>query len=382
MEEKVSSNESTMDEEIIDLHQSILPTVSNYTQMKLGDLSKSYNYVAVDGGVLRVSYDESFRESPAQSLPSSTQSSTRAPKSASPSLPGSRRNIRPGMADREKSISSRALSAMGRSGIVNQSSVRFLGDSARGSSRFSVKNIKDRQSFRGAVKKPTFTQVAAFSESPYDGEEEKFHDETLVSKLVLGEKPGSLILYVDLEHGEEFYSEDKFLDRKRFRPLLSPGHMEVDDSGDIEKGEMVTEHMEIDSRLFRPWNEISGLGETWRAAFQRVLLRTLDKVNAVRVTRFLQFFMVTQTGYEAYLMERLVVALDSLDRKAINIAMAEAMKNRNVSRILLRTSRVTWDYQYHSNNLIRFGRYLDSFQQIFFFTGKYTGPRLFLQDDV
>ena len=137
---------------------------------------------------------------------------------------------------------------------------------------------------------------------------------------------------------------------------------------DIESGLSIVSE-DVNFRSFQTYNEVELLGFLWRWCLKQYILATYDEVNALRITRTLQLFLFTQTGYEAYLICEVIIAFNSKDRKRLSYALCECFKNRNVSRAIVRSLRPTWDYVWHWDTLFKHGKFFDSFQQTFFFTG-------------
>ena len=86
---------------------------------------------------------------------------------------------------------------------------------------------------------------------------------------------------------------------------------------------------------FKCNSEVRIFGGAWRGTLKRILLWSMDKVNALRISRILQFFIPFQTGYEAYLLAQRIEALDSGRKKDIECVMKVTFQNRNVSRLLV-----------------------------------------------
>ena len=131
-------------------------------------------------------------------------------------------------------------------------------------------------------------------------------------------------------------------------------------------------------------NEIgdSCLGQLWRAVLQSILLWSLDDTNALRVTRPLQLFLPFLTGHEAYLLLQVIQAMDTTiqhnnnnnnnntakrkrnQKYALQIALRQAFGNRNVSRILVQTMRVRFDFLWHWSTMVTWNRVFDGWGQL------------------
>ena len=129
-------------------------------------------------------------------------------------------------------------------------------------------------------------------------------------------------------------------------------------------------------------NEIndSHLGQLWRAVLQSILLWSLDDTNALRLTRPLQLFLPFLTGHEAYLMSQVIQAMDNYPHNSSNssnaakrkrdnpyeleMALRQAFGNRNVSRILVQTMRVRFDFLWHWGTMVTWNRVFDGWGQL------------------
>jgi len=128
-------------------------------------------------------------------------------------------------------------------------------------------------------------------------------------------------------------------------------------------------------------NEVDGLGRLWRSCLQHIIQLSIDEVNARRLTRALQLFLPFLTGYESFILSQVIQALDQIGRnkqrfhnkhtrfhrKNLEIALRQAFRNRNVSRILVQSMRVRHDFLWHWSTMVTWNRWFDSWGQIPFF---------------
>lgn len=111
-------------------------------------------------------------------------------------------------------------------------------------------------------------------------------------------------------------------------------------------------------------NEIDSLGTAWRKALRQVLLLTFDSVNALRFTRSLQLFLPFLASHEAYALSELIEAMDKGNKQDIKLALNEAFKNRNVSRILVQNLGSRYDFLWHWSTMISWNRAFDAWGQL------------------
>jgi hypothetical protein len=111
---------------------------------------------------------------------------------------------------------------------------------------------------------------------------------------------------------------------------------------------------ESDFNKFKSFCEVEAFpGLFWRYFLKFLILIGNDRANASRITRTLQFFLFFQTGYEAYLINEVIDSFNSLDFDRLSNALDAAFRNRNVSRIIVRTLRTTWDYFWHTDAMFK-----------------------------
>jgi hypothetical protein len=99
----------------------------------------------------------------------------------------------------------------------------------------------------------------------------------------------------------------------------------------------------------------------------------MDDVNALRLSRLLQFNLHFFTGYEAYLLSRLIEALDNIaadpggnngSRNDLDHILQDAFRNRNVSRSLVQALGPRHDWFYHWGTAVTWNRSFDALGQI------------------
>jgi hypothetical protein len=102
------------------------------------------------------------------------------------------------------------------------------------------------------------------------------------------------------------------------------------------------------------------LGKAWRQVLLHLVVVSFDEVNALRFTRQLQLFLPFLTGHEAFALSLVIQAMDSGSPKEIRAALGRAFTNRNVSRILVQTLRVRYDFLWHWSTMITWNRLFDA----------------------
>jgi hypothetical protein len=102
-------------------------------------------------------------------------------------------------------------------------------------------------------------------------------------------------------------------------------------------------------------------GRMWRAIFRRILVKRVDPVNALRLSRPLQLQIDYVSPLEAHLIGEVIDALDDVAmgvkeaKSKLNKALENALKNRNVGRNLVQSSgsfNILW-HEYTQISYIR-----------------------------
>jgi hypothetical protein len=102
------------------------------------------------------------------------------------------------------------------------------------------------------------------------------------------------------------------------------------------------------------------LGKAWRQVLLHLVVVSFDEVNALRFTRQLQLFLPFLTGHEAFALSLVIQAMDGGSRKEVRAALGRAFTNRNVSRILVQTLRIRYDFLWHWSTMITWNRLFDA----------------------
>jgi len=119
-------------------------------------------------------------------------------------------------------------------------------------------------------------------------------------------------------------------------------------------------------------HEIDVPGRIWRAILQHLVVLTLDKVNAMRYTRFLQLFLPFLTGHESFVLAQVIEAMGLLDdtnnkrhnKETISLVLGQALLNRNVSRILVQSLGPRYDFLWHWGTMMTYNRLFDAWGQL------------------
>ena len=182
---------------------------------------------------------------------------------------------------------------------------------------------------------------------------------------------------LDVENGTSMIvAEEMFLDSDRYRNVdddglvvvaaRTNGPLAMSDTGFFDqRGRSLRDQIHAkDIRDFECSSEVGIFGGAWRGTLKRILLLSMDDVNALRISRILQFFIPFQTGYEAYLLAQLIEALDSGRKKDIAYVMKVAFQNRNVSRLLVQQVGARHDFFWHLFTQITWNRAFDAWGQL------------------
>lgn len=106
-------------------------------------------------------------------------------------------------------------------------------------------------------------------------------------------------------------------------------------------------------------NEITLSGKLWRSVMRKIVLARNDCTNATRITRGLQLFLPFLTGYEAYVLDQVIDAFGKVDdKKQLKYVLSVALKNRNVSRIVLQNLD-RFDILWHNSTRMQSNKILD-----------------------
>ena len=124
---------------------------------------------------------------------------------------------------------------------------------------------------------------------------------------------------------------------KGFQPELPQGQVDVYHQPDV--------HVEI-----------SGLGYVWRWCVKRLILLWGNRTNALRMTRGYQLLLPFLSGYETFLLDQLIGALDSGNKAQLNLALSRCFRNRNVARVIVQQLQGRFDFFWHFHQAIRYNR--------------------------
>lgn len=118
--------------------------------------------------------------------------------------------------------------------------------------------------------------------------------------------------------------------------------------------------------------QIGPLGSAWRTILKKLILLRNDKVNSLMYSRGLQLELPYLTGYESHILRLVIKAFDECSNcldtcndsdmeerteRCLEIVLCRALKNRNVSRILVvNMARFDllwhWDFQHQRNRAL------------------------------
>jgi hypothetical protein len=110
-------------------------------------------------------------------------------------------------------------------------------------------------------------------------------------------------------------------------------------------------------------NEVGVLGGAWRGLVRRLVVLALNDVNALQLSRALQFQLPFQTGFEAYLTSQVIEALDRGDPTEITYVLSVAFLNRNASRAMVQNLGPRYDFLWHLGTAITWNRVFDAWGQ-------------------
>ncbi|CAB9528137.1 expressed unknown protein [Seminavis robusta] len=128
-----------------------------------------------------------------------------------------------------------------------------------------------------------------------------------------------------------------------------------------ESAPATKQEMNSHNGKFVTHNEVrDSLGRAWRAVLVQLVAVSFDETNALRLTRFLQLFLPFLTGHEAFALGQVIEAMDKGKTKDIKDVLKQAFQNRNVSRILVQSLRLRYDFLWHWSTMITWNRLFDS----------------------
>eukprot|EP00526_Cylindrotheca_closterium_P004181 CAMPEP_0113607374 /NCGR_PEP_ID=MMETSP0017_2-20120614/3351_1 /TAXON_ID=2856 /ORGANISM="Cylindrotheca closterium" /LENGTH=2590 /DNA_ID=CAMNT_0000515975 /DNA_START=92 /DNA_END=7861 /DNA_ORIENTATION=- /assembly_acc=CAM_ASM_000147 len=112
-----------------------------------------------------------------------------------------------------------------------------------------------------------------------------------------------------------------------------------------------------DIRDFDFESEVGRIERVWLIALRRNILRNLDVVNGLRLSRQLQNYMPLQSASDAYLIAQIVAALDGkMQGEETSFILDVAFKSRNISRIISTTASAIFDFDEHDYQLLKWIR--------------------------
>lgn len=90
---------------------------------------------------------------------------------------------------------------------------------------------------------------------------------------------------------------------------------------------------------------------------RRKMIRNLDEINCLRLSRQLQYYLPLQSAYDAYLISQLIQALEGkLKAEETNFVLNVAFKSRNISRIISKIVGPNFDFSDHDHQMVSWGR--------------------------
>ena len=111
-------------------------------------------------------------------------------------------------------------------------------------------------------------------------------------------------------------------------------------------------------------DQVGMIGGAWRGALSRLMIAQFSEVNARQMSRILQLFIPFQTGLEALLLCRLIEAFDKEDMEEVRKHLQTALKNRNVSRIVVSNLSTRFDWFWHIHSWMTYNRLMDGWGQL------------------
>jgi hypothetical protein len=171
--------------------------------------------------------------------------------------------------------------------------------------------------------------------------------------------------YKDIETDETFIATtQKFLDPRRYLLLDEDGQVELTETDHVIGGGITAmdgQSLSIDN--LKSYNEVELLGHVWRKVLQWLIQIAQDPVNALRITRGMQFSLPFLSAYEAYVLSEVIAAFDEGSNEALSKALIIAFKCRNVSRIVVQ-QMARFDIFWHQNHQFKYARWYDGFGRV------------------
>jgi hypothetical protein len=147
-------------------------------------------------------------------------------------------------------------------------------------------------------------------------------------------------------------------DNERFFDSGSDGYQDLL----VEASVAMEKLSQTDSNAWvEPFAEMGWLGWLWRWFMLRSILRSMDSVNRLRVTRVLQNSLAFMIGYESFALGGVVRAFDVDDRTHDLYNLKLAFQNRNASRELVVALRSRWDWLWHTGTSVTNSRWFEIF---------------------
>jgi len=201
------------------------------------------------------------------------------------------------------------------------------------------------------------------------------------------------VVYIDLENGDRVVTtSEKFFDPKRYRKLTgdsieeleredtiradqkpmgggnSPEKKQATLTSKLTRQSLLVDGHKPDSRWLENLLELSyeiGTGlYVWRYLLKCLMLVSLDDVNRAQITRTLQVSMPFFTGYEAFILDNLIGALDKGDKGTVGFWLKIGLRNRNVSRTIVQQAGPRWDFLWHLAHQFKRNRWYDGWGQL------------------
>jgi hypothetical protein len=147
------------------------------------------------------------------------------------------------------------------------------------------------------------------------------------------------------------YDNDRFFDAgEGYQELL------------VEASQAMERLGQADTQTWKaPLPEMGWMGWFWRWLMIRSILRTVDSVNRLRLTRFLQNSLAFMMAYESFALGGVIRAFDVDDRSKDGFSLRLAFQNRNASRSLVQALRPRWDWLWHTGTSVSNSRWFEIF---------------------
>jgi hypothetical protein len=106
-------------------------------------------------------------------------------------------------------------------------------------------------------------------------------------------------------------------------------------------------------------SEVGRIGRFRLSRLRRKMIRNLDEINCLRLSRQLQYYLPMQSAYDSYLINQLIQALEGkMKAEETNFVLNVAFKSRNISRIISKIGP-NFDFSDHDHQIVSSGRLSD-----------------------